>query len=529
MKHIIFLAALFITSCLLAQPTLVNQRTVGGSLNDELTSMDIAKDGGFIIGGTSSSTISFEKTDSSRGYSDYWIVKFNNNGAIQFDKTFGSDANDELHALQQTKDGGYILGGESWGGKSGDKSDTNRMDRFAYNDYWIVKLDAAGNKQWDKTLGGYQLDELHALQQTRDGGYILGGNSSSVVSGEKTDGCRGVAADYWIIKLDSLGNVQWDKTIGGTAYDYLTAIKQTPDGGYIIGGWSESSISYEKTDYCRGSYDYWVVKIDKFGNIQWDKTIGGFAADQLKSIDLTNDGGYILGGYSQSNISGEKSENSRGLGDYWMVKINASGNIQWQKTIGGSDNDAMFSIEKTMDGGYVLGGHSNSNISGEKTENSKGGNDYWIVKTDNVGNIQWQKTIGGSNEDDLMAVEEVGNNYLLAGSSKSGATGDKNQNRRGQYFDYWTVLLRNTSSVNKNTIQSNAGNTFSIYPNPAKNILYIQDAGKAVYTISNSSGKIYKTISIENNASVDITNVPQGLYFITNTATGKKLGVVINK
>ena len=531
MKHITFFISIFIAACLSAQPTLVNQRTVGGSSNDELSSMDITKDGGFIIGGTSSSTTSFEKTDSSRGYTDYWIVKLNRNGTIQFDKTFGSDSYDELNALQQTKDGGYILGGLSWGGKTGDKSDTNRHDGFAFQDYWIVKLDAAGNKQWDKTFGGYQIDELNALQQTKDGGYILGGSSSSVVSGEKTDGCRGVADDYWIIKIDNTGTIQWDKTIGGTGYDNLTAIKQTADGGYIIGGWSESPISYEKTDYCRGASDYWIVKLDKFGNIQWDKTIGGTAGDLLRSIDITADGGYILGGYSGSNISGEKTENSRGMGDYWIVKIDASGNIQWQKTIGGTSDERLFSIHQSKDGGYILGGYSNSNISGEKTENSKGNYDYWVVKTDGTGNIQWQKTIGGSNEDDLMAVEEVGDNYLLAGSSKSGATGDKTQNRRGQDFDYWTVLLRDTAaalSTAKNTSQAN-GKAFSVYPNPAKNVLYIQTTGKAVYTLSNSSGKIYKTISIENNESVDVSKVPAGLYFITNTTTGKKQSVIIDK
>jgi type IX secretion system substrate protein len=532
MKHVTFFISIFICLQLSAQPTLVNQKTVGGSSNDELSSIDITTDKGFIIGGTSSSPVSFEKTDSSRGYSDYWIVKFNNSGSIQFDKTFGSDSYDELHALQQTSDGGFIIGGESWGGKTGDKSDTNRHDVFAFQDYWIVKLDAAGNKQWDKTLGGYQIDELNALQQTKDGGYILGGSSSSVISGEKTDGCRGVAADYWIIKLDNSGNIQWDKTIGGTGYDNLTVVKQTADGGYILGGTSTSSVSYEKTDYCRGSDDYWIVKLDKFGNIQWDKTIGGNAGDLLRSIDFTADGGYILGGYSGSNISGEKTENSRGMGDYWVVKVDASGNIQWQKTIGGSNDERLFSIHQTKDGGYILGGYSNSNISGEKTENSKGDYDYWIVKTDNTGNIQWQKTIGGSSEDDLMAVEEVGkDNYLLAGSSESGKTGDKTQYRRGDYFDYWVVGLKNISegTDHKSITSPKQNNIFITYPNPAKNILYIQNAGKARFILSNPSGKVYKTITIENNGSIDLNNVPAGIYFITNTATGKKQSVIINK
>jgi len=531
-KRFTLFISIFICSNLFAQTTIVNQKTVGGSSNDELTSMDITSDKGFIIGGTSSSPISFEKTDSSRGSGDYWIVKFNRNGTIQWDKTFGSNANDELHALEQTNDGGYILGGSSWGNISGDKSDTNRHDRFDYNDYWLVKTDAAGNKQWDKTIGGFYLDDLHALEQTKDGGYILGGSSNSPVSGEKTDGCRGTASDYWIVKVDNAGNKVWDKTIGGTDVDNLYAVRQTPDGGYILAGESVSPVSYEKTDYCRGFGDYWIVKLDKHGNIQWDKTIGGNSEDALTSIDLTADGGYILGGYSGSNISGEKTENTRGVYDYWIVKTDSIGNIQWQKTIGGNDDDRLYSIHQTKDGGYILGGYSKSNISGEKTEDSRGDYDYWVVKTDNAGNIQWQKTVGGYNQDELMSVRESGNYYLLTGSSQSGKTGDKTQYRRGEYADYWTVLLQNTASgliTEKNIAKLQNANAFSVYPNPAKDIINRQNAGKAVYVLSNTSGKMYKTVSIETNASLNVSNVPAGVYFLTNTTTGKKLTVIIDK
>ena len=164
--------------------------------------------------------------------------------------------------------------------------------------------------------------------------------------------------------------IQWQNTIGGSGYDYLHSIQQTSDGGYVLGGTSNSNISGDKTDSSQGSYDYWVVKLDASGVIQWQNTIGGSGFDRLFSIQQTSDGGYVLGGYSYSNISGDKTENSQGSADYWVVKLDSSGTIQWQNTIGGSGWDMLYSIQQTSDGGYVLGGYSDSNISGDKTENS---------------------------------------------------------------------------------------------------------------------------------------------------------------
>src|SRR6185295_12992967 len=153
---------------------------------------------------------------------------------------------------------------------------------------------------------------------------------------------------------------------------------------------STSNISGDKTENSVGASDYWIVKTDGTGNIQWQNTIGGSSIDDLHSIQQTTDGGYILGGLSGSNISGDKTENSIGAGDYWIVKTDVSGNIQWQNTIGGSNNDLLYSMQQTADGGYFLGGWSDSNISGDKTENCIGFADYWIVKIDASGNIQWQ-------------------------------------------------------------------------------------------------------------------------------------------
>ncbi|MFO0485220.1 MAG: hypothetical protein ACK51A_06115, partial [Sphingobacteriia bacterium] len=363
-------------------------KTLGGSGGDQLFSLQQTADGGYILGGSSWSAadISGGKSENSRGERDYWVVKLDANGSIQWDKTLGGSANDELTSLQQTADGGYILGGwsESDADIAGGKSENSR----GVSDYWVVKLDANGKRQWDKTLGGSGEDVLNSLQQTTDGGYILGGwsLSNADLDGGKSENSRGFY-DYWVVKLDANGKREWDKTLGGSGVDGLTSLQQTNDGGYILGGGSSSAadISGGKSENSRGERDYWVVKLDANGSIQWDKTMGGSGEDYLSTLQQTADGGYILGGasYSNTDIAGGKSENSRENSlDYWIVKLDAAGNKQWDKTLGGSDYDWLGSLQQTTDGGYILGGRSwsNADIDGGKSENNRGLSDYWVVK-----------------------------------------------------------------------------------------------------------------------------------------------------
>ncbi|WP_202928168.1 hypothetical protein, partial [Cyclobacterium salsum] len=202
--------------------------------------------------------------------------------------------------------------------------------------------------------------------------------------------------DYWAVKIDGSGNKVWDKTIGGISTDYLQSTTPTPDGGYLLAGSSYSYASGDKTENGKGGFDYWAVKIDGSGNKVWDKTIGGNNSEYLRSTTPTPDGGYLLAGDSYSLASGDKSENSKGGSDFWAVKIDASGNKVWDKTIGGNNNDFLFSTIPTPDGGYLLAGYSGSSASGDKSENSKGYDDYWVVKIDGSGNKVWDKTIGGN-------------------------------------------------------------------------------------------------------------------------------------
>ncbi|QMU29523.1 T9SS type A sorting domain-containing protein [Adhaeribacter radiodurans] len=516
-------------------------KTIGGSGADFLKSVRQTSDGGYILGGTSESDISGDKSQANKGKlysSDFWMVKLKADGSKDWDKTIGGSDNDALAVLRQTNDGGYILGGNSFSSKSGDKSEE---PRGGYEDYWVVKTDAQGNKQWDKTIGGTVTDVLATLELTDDGGYLLGGTSRSGISGDKTEKNRGdlvdewgeYVDDYWVVKLKADGSKAWDKTLGSESYDILSSLQQTKDGGYIIAG-STPETGGNKTEPSRGGYDYWVVKLDnnakknqqitfaplpdvdyatqknvtlkatsssglpvsfsllsgpatiqnniltltgrpgtvtvqasQAGNNEyyqaeavtrsfqvsvplnanfWDMRYGGSGTDNLTTAIKTIDGGYLAGGYSSSVISGERSQAGRGQNDYWIVKTDKYGRKLWDKRYGGSGNDYLNRIIQTRDGGYLLGGSSLSGVNGDKTQASRGDRDYWVVKVDAQGNKQWDKTFGGNGYDELRKIVQLSTGeYVLGGYSNSPVSGDKSQDTQGRN-DYWLVKISSTGT-----------------------------------------------------------------------------------
>lgn len=421
-----------------AQPAKEWDKRFGGDDNDELYSFQQTSEGGFILGGHSYSHNTGDKTEFGNGVGDYWILKADANGVKQWDETFGGTDDDFLQSLQQTTDGGYILGGFTLSKKGKDKSENSR----GAWDIWIIKTNVNHIKAWDKTFGGTGSDYLYSLQQTLDGGYILGGLSGSDSGGDKSENGRG-KKDYWIIKIDENGIKQWDKTFGGSDDDLLYSIQQTSDGGYILGGHSQSPISGDKSEDVIGGYDFWIVKVDANGNKQWDRSYGGSKNEYLNCIKQTKDGGYLAGGSSYSDIDGDKTGSNRGLNDFWIIKIDANGEKQWDKTFGGSKNDAVKTTEQTSDEGYILGGTTNSGISGDKTEDTRGGWDYWVIKIDKNATQLWQKTYGGSLDDNGGEVHQTKDNgYCIGGLSNSGISGDKTEgNRDPTYFtpDYWII------------------------------------------------------------------------------------------
>jgi hypothetical protein len=361
-------------------------KLLGGNDDDQAYSIQQTTDGGYIVAGKSKSSANGDVTGINHGGEDYWIVKLDAGGNVTWNKLLGGSSVDIPYSIQQTTDGGYIVAGYSFSSANGDVTGANH----GVTDSWIVKLDAGGNITWNKLLGGNGEEVAYSIRQTTDGGYIAAGYSASSANGDVTGTNHG-GNDYWIVKLNAAGNITWNKSLGGTSDEKATAIQQTTDGGYIVAGYSSSSANGNVTEVTHGGYDYWIVKLDASGNITWNKLLGGGANyDLANSIQQTAGGGYFVAGYSQSSASGNVTEVTHGGYDYWIVKLDASGNILWNRLLGGSGPDYTNSIQRTADGGCIIAGYSYSSANGDVSGGNHGNQDCWIVKLDAAGNIVYR-------------------------------------------------------------------------------------------------------------------------------------------
>jgi hypothetical protein len=483
-----------------AAPQIQWQKSFGGSSDEWLQALQKTSDGGYIFGGPSSSAISGNKTSPNYGNYDYWVVKVDANGDKVWENSSGGSDHDELWCIQPTTDGGYILGGYSASGISGNKTAPN----LGGIDYWIIRLNGAGNKLWEKTFGGTGDDYLYSIQPTTDGGYILGGSSASPVSGTKTNAGFG-SSDWWIIKLDASGQELWQRTYGGSSDETLRSMCPTSDGGYLLGGESASDVSGNKTAAGHGGRDFWVMKIDANGNDLWQNSFGGSAEDSIWSL-LPVQNGYLLGGPSASFPSGNKSSSlcyatTAGAPDFWVVKLDSNGFEVWQHSYGGNDGDSLFSLQEAKDG-YILGGSTSSGATCNKTTprlGSFGSFDAWLVKTDANGAKVWETGFGGNNGDVLQAMQRTTNGYVLGCSSSSTPSGNKTSPNYGSY-DFWIVKLEGppviTLQPRDQTITLGEPATFSVTANGAPPLTY-----QWLYNGSNILGAVGPTLTLYNTTS----------------------------
>ena len=412
-------------------PSIQWQKSYGGSGLEAAESIQQTSDGGYIVAGYSNSNDG-DVSGNHGGQFDYWIVKLDVNGIIQWQKSLGGSAplggfgSEYATSIQQTYDGGYIVAGQS------DSNDGDVSGNHGLYDCWVVKLDPNGILQWQKSYGGSGWDRANSIQETTDGGYIVAGWSSS--NDGDVSGNIYFFDNYWIVKLDVNGIIQWQRTFGGdSGGGETTSIQQTFDGGYIVAGFYTDNGGDVTGNH--GQFDYWIVKIDAFGILQWQKSLGGSVEDYANSIQQTSDGGYIVAGQSNSN-DGDVSGN-HGEPDYWIVKLDPNGIIQWQKSLGGSSWDVASAIQQTTDGGYIVAGLSSSN-DGNVTGNH-GDGDLWVVKLDLNGNIEWQKSYGGSGGEGAHSIQETSDGgYIVAGLSYSN-DGDVSGNHGNS--DVWVVKL----------------------------------------------------------------------------------------
>ncbi len=303
---------------------------------------------------------------------DCWLMKLDGDGNPQWFDTFGGSQSDIAGTVIQTDDGGYAVAGHAY------SPDTKLADG------WLLKVDSQGNEQWQENYGADDQDDLfNSVQQTGDGGYMLAGSSTT----------PGGDAEGWIVKLSPEGHIKWQKTFGMGGHDFVNAAKQTPDGGFTVVG---ETISLDS-----GLKDGWIVRLNAEGNKQWSKVFGGESDEEINDVWLTDDGGYVVAGSTESFGSGGE--------DLWVVKLDSTGETEWQMTYGGEEDDVAYSVQQTADGGYIVAGSTSS-------YGTNG--DSWIIKLDAEGNVQWHKVFGEDYYDMVTSIRQTDDGgYIASGSS----------------------------------------------------------------------------------------------------------------
>jgi len=401
-------------------------------------------------------------------------------GEIDLVKTFGGTKNERASSVIKTTDGGYVVLGftQSMDG------DVSGKTNESFN-YWVLKYDADSNLQWNKTYGGTNDDRGKQIIQTSDGGFaLIGYSSSSDLDVTENAG----AQDFWMAKLDTSGNISWEKSFGYIGNDSSFSVLQTSDSGYLLTGtldvtasggegnsrssnrrhaggdywairldlsgnslWTRyfggtntdtpyDAIQTQEGDFIiagssdsndvdisdsNGSYDFWIIKISAAGDLVWEKSFGGTEIDEAKSIIDSGDGNYLIVGDTRSDDI-DVSQN-KGAADLWLIKISDSGNLIWEKTFGGTSFDVGRSISKTQDNGFLIAGSSRS-LDGDLTENN-GQNDAWILKLDTNIDIEWQHSIGGSEIDFGYDAVELNNKTVVMVGDSSSSDGDITENK----------------------------------------------------------------------------------------------------
>jgi len=367
----VLLAAFFVSAAIADPGDTLWTRTYGGSDTDYGRCVQQTTDGGYVITGQ---TKSF-----GAGYYDMYLIKTDVNGDTLWTRTHGGSAYDVAEFVQQTDDGGYIIVGNTASFGAG------------LNDVYLIKTDANGDTLWTRTYGGTSADRGYSVQQTSDGGYIIGGYTESFGAGGK---------DFYLVKTDANGDTLWTRTYGGSVDDYAEYVEQTNNGGYIIGGVTES--------FGAGGEDFYLVKTDADGDTLWTRTYGGSNSDFAYSGQQTDDGGYIIVGNTGTWLAC----------DVWLVKTDATGDTLWTRRYNRSSSNVAYSGQQTDDGGYIITGYTGAFGSGF---------DVYLIKTDATGDTVWTRTYGGLGSSEIdygRSVRQTDDGgYIVAGETSSFGAG----------------------------------------------------------------------------------------------------------
>jgi hypothetical protein len=489
---------LSIQSNLQGQPLIQWQKNYGGNNGERATSTKQTTDGGYILAGYTLSNNG--DVVGHRSSEDYWVLKLDMAGNVVWKRIYGGNNNDRCYAVQQTADGGYILAGTS---NSTDGNISNPRGGF---DMWIVKLNTTGNIVWKRNFGGSDDDAAYSIDELNGGGYIVAGESKSQTN--DIDNNKG-GYDFWILKLSATGNLLWEKNYGGSSDESAKSIQQCSDGSFVVVG-ETSSNDYDVSNN-KGGYDYWVLRLSSSGNIRWKNTYGGTSNDNPYAVTQISNGNIIVVGETESN-NGNVPDNSGG-DDFWVLNLRGNGTVAWSKSYGGESNDNARDIRETADGAVVVVGKSES--SGGDVSGHKGGHDFWVVKIRKTsGNIIWQKSLGGFDNDFGYGIDvTTDGSQVVVGESESN-DGDLSNNKGNG--DYWIIKLTAAGQrlqFDELTVEAE----LKVYPNPASSFVTISDDDNVLEQVNLLSleGKLMTSaVPNTNFYQMDLSNLVPGVYLM---------------
>ncbi len=506
------------------------QKDISSSTQDILSVMTFTIDRHILLSGSS---INQKNQQHNNGY-DYRIVKLSQNGDLLWEKYYGGTKNDYLSSLTATQEGGFLLAGTSFSHQSNDKKENNAGG----SDVWIIRLDENGEELWQKTLGTKSNDEASTVVQSTDNGFFVAGNISSndLLFGSK---------DVFISKLDESGKLLQTTILGGESIDEITNMIPTPDDGAVLviysasgksGGVANPENLYQennkeglissvgtfsgKTEDSFGEGDYWIVKIDKDANVEWQKTYGGKGDDHPKTIAFT-DSGYLIGGESRSDASGNKKEDAGEGTDLWLISLDHNGNELWQKSYSFGNRGVLMSMDvirktgnnnQSTDKGFLLGGYTQAEETVKRDDEK-----FWILYIDTNGNEEWRKYVEGNSKkkQERLVSAKLQNDgtYLLAGTSAE-KTGSEN----------WKIVKLADKQLDELIEQ----HEIRIYPNPSEDYCYveigfaIENNEEAEILLHDMSGRRIQSVKTRNTVTKINTGIlPPGVYIVT-VKTSKK-------
>ncbi len=393
-------------------------KTYGGSNEENAISIVKTEDGGFMVLASTRSTDG-DITGKASSDIDYWLLKLKSDGEKIWDKIYGGSLDDIATDLSKTNDGGYIISGYT---ASNDGDVSENAGSF---DYWIVKIDGSGTIEWEKSWGFEGNDRAFGVIQTSDGGYfatgfldvgfVEGDEGNDLTDSQATRASQHSLGDLWGIKMDADGNKIWRRYFGGSHVDQGKDIIETADGGFLLIGISESS-DYDISN-ARGANDFWIVKVNAEGDMLWEKSLGGSESEFAYSVTNTTDGNFIITGDTRSSDFDVSS--FKGNADVWAVKFNSSnGSILWEKTFGGTNFDSSRGITSLDNGKYLISGNSSSYDLDVSSNN--GVNDAWTFIIDEDGDLEFEVNVGGTNIDFAIdGVETLDNKLVIVGYTGS--------------------------------------------------------------------------------------------------------------